>query len=66
MAFGFRSDGQFDPQSLAFVVAGLIDRGVHHVVNGVHQTRHVLCGEKCPTFNILKKKKEDYLNLLLK
>lgn len=36
------SDGQFDTQSLAIVMAGVIDRGVHHIIDGVHQTGHVL------------------------
>lgn len=39
---GFWSDGQFDTQSLALIVAGVIHGGVHHVIDGVHETGHVL------------------------
>lgn len=42
MAPWLRSDSQFDAQSLALVVAGVIHRGVHHIIDGVHQTGHVL------------------------
>jgi len=39
---GLRSDGQFDTQSLALIMAGVIHRGIYHIIDGVHQTGHVL------------------------
>lgn len=39
---GLWSDGQFHAQSLALIVAGVINRGIDHVVDVVHQTGHVL------------------------
>ncbi len=42
VAPGFWSDGQFDTQSLALIMAGVIHRGIHHIIDGVHQTGHVL------------------------
>ena len=42
VAPGLWSDGQLDTQRLALVMAGVIHRGVHHIIDGVHQTGHVL------------------------
>lgn len=39
---GLWSDGQFHAQGLALIVAGVINRGIDHVVDVVHQTGHVL------------------------
>ena len=41
----FRRNGQFDTQRFALVLARVINRGVHHIVDGVHQAGHVLQGE---------------------
>lgn len=42
VAPGLWRDGQLHAQRLALVVAGVVDGGVHHVVDVVHQAGHVL------------------------
>lgn len=38
----FWSDRQLDSEGLLFAVTRVIDRGIHHVIDSVHQTGHVL------------------------
>lgn len=42
---GLWSDGQLHAQRLALVVAGVVDGGVHNIINVVHQAGHVLQGQ---------------------
>lgn len=42
MAPGLRSDSQLDSQRFALIIAGMIHRGIHHIIDGVHETGHVL------------------------
>lgn len=65
MAPGLRSDGQFNTQGLGLIMAGVIHRGVHHVIDGVHQTGHVLLRQIKHTlstvFPVSLKKTEEHL-----